>query len=237
MISHIHPRYYNFLKRLADICFSLVIVVFLLSWLTPILFILIKLSSKGPLFFVQKRIGFRGRVFKILKFRTMQLNCEADSQPSRTNDSRITYLGRWLRNTGIDELPQCLNILKGDMTFIGPRPHMISEEENFCRIIPGFDQRHKVLPGITGLAQVKGCRGVTSSDRSVQHRLKWDLLYVRNQGFRLECFILTSTIKQLGGFIFRTVSGKRKQAAEKREPNNSFIDFQYGFRTAGNGKA
>lgn len=212
-------------------------ILLLMSWLTPLLLILIKLGSRGPLFFKQERVGYRGRRFSILKFRTMFLNHQADLSPSVRNDKRITKVGRFLRNTGIDELPQLFNILRGEMSFIGPRPHMVSEEVRFCSEIKGFAMRHAVIPGITGLAQVKGCRGVISRDRSAAQRLRWDMVYIRKRGFGLEWFIFKNTVCQLGGYLFGALKGKREKASEKTEPNDALVNFEYGLSAADYRKA
>ena len=149
----------KYLKRLFDIIFSLFIIFFVLSWLTPILAVLIKLESKGPVFFKQSRNGFNYEEFDCYKFRSMRPNQNAHLHQATRGDMRITKIGLFLRKTSIDELPQFFNVLFGDMSVVGPRPHMVSHTNMYAQRIDKFMVRHFVKPGITGLAQVSGFRG------------------------------------------------------------------------------
>ncbi|MFL5739306.1 MAG: sugar transferase [Flavisolibacter sp.] len=181
-------------KRLFDIAFSLLMIVFVLSWLIPILAILIKLDSKGPVFFVQKRVGAMGKVFYCFKLRTMTVNDQANVKQAELNDPRITAFGKFLRLSCLDEFPQFLNVLLGNMSVVGPRPHMISDCREFSKIVKHYNYRSLVKPGITGMAQVKGYRGETIDYFDVFHRYKWDMFYVKNRSFKLDMRILRLTI-------------------------------------------
>jgi putative colanic acid biosysnthesis UDP-glucose lipid carrier transferase len=187
-------RSFLVLKRSLDILFSLLITVLVLSWLMPILGLLIKLDSRGPIFFKQKRTGFRGRTFNCFKLRTMKVNKAANDLQASLNDPRITRMGRFLRVSNLDELPQFINVLLGDMSIVGPRPHMLKDSEDFAQIFPGYYNRYLVKPGITGLAQINGFRGPTPSTRSIYKRLQWDLYYVEHAtiGMDIRIIILTA---------------------------------------------
>jgi putative colanic acid biosynthesis UDP-glucose lipid carrier transferase len=181
-------------KRSVDLFFSLLIVIFILSWLIPILTILIKLDSRGPVFFRQKRTGYRGKTFNCFKLRTMKVNKSANDLQAALNDPRITRMGKFLRMSNLDELPQFINVLIGDMSIVGPRPHMIKDSEYFAEIFPGYYNRYLVLPGITGLAQINGFRGPTPNTRSIYKRLQWDLYYVEHAttGMDIRIILLTA---------------------------------------------
>src|SRR3954469_1005776 len=183
-------------KRFLDVSISLIFLVFLLSWMTPLLAILILLDSRGPVFFLQKRVGRGGKTFVCIKFRTMHVNRECHSRTSVKNDHRITRLGRFLRRTNIDEFPQFLNVLKGEMSVIGPRPHMHADCSRFSQVVFGYKFRNLVKPGITGLAQVKGYHGPAITYESIFRRFQWDAFYVRNASFWLDLRILKQTILQ-----------------------------------------
>lgn len=182
------------LKRGFDILFSLLVIVLLLSWILPLLGILIKFDSKGPVFFKQKRTGRDNRSFWCFKLRTMYLNEESDSKQATRNDSRITYIGKLLRDTSLDELPQFFNVLWGDMSVVGPRPHMLKHTTEFNAEVERFMERHKIKPGITGLAQSKGYRGETGDHEKLKNRIKYDLFYVNNWSFILDLKIIWNTI-------------------------------------------
>ena len=182
------------LKRTFDVIFSLFIIVFVLSWLTPLLAVLIKMESKGPVFFKQKRNGINYKIFECYKYRSMRPNQLADLKQVSKGDNRITKIGRWLRKTSIDELPQFINVLKGEMSVVGPRPHMVNENERFLKRIDRFMRRHYVKPGITGLAQVKGYRGEVETDEDIINRLKYDLHYIENWSFWFDIKIVLLTI-------------------------------------------
>jgi putative colanic acid biosynthesis UDP-glucose lipid carrier transferase len=185
---------YLLAKRALDIFLSLLVITLVLWWLLPILAILIKLDSAGPVFFVQKRIGLFGKTFNCLKLRTMVVNRHADTQQADKNDPRITPLGKFLRLSCVDELPQFFNVLWGDMGVVGPRPHMIRDCEEFARHVPAYALRQLMRPGITGMAQVKGYRGKTQGFFDVFHRYQWDIFYVRNANLMLDLRIINQTI-------------------------------------------
>jgi putative colanic acid biosysnthesis UDP-glucose lipid carrier transferase len=187
---------YLFIKRLFDCTIALLVLVFLLSWLLPVMALLIKLDSKGPVFFKQKRVGYNGNIFNCLKLRSMVVNKDADKKQATDNDPRITNLGKFLRVSCIDELPQFFNVLVGDMSIVGPRPHMISDCKAFSQQIDGYNFRHLMKPGITGMSQVKGYRGETSSFYDVFHRYQWDAFYVRNANILLDIKIIKRTFIQ-----------------------------------------
>ncbi len=187
-------RSFTLAKRIIDLLFSLIIVVLILSWLMPLLAILIKLDSRGPIFFKQKRSGYKGRTFNCFKLRTMQVNKEANDLQASIDDPRITRMGKFLRISNLDELPQFINVLIGDMSIVGPRPHMLKDSEKFSEIFPGYYNRYLVKPGITGLAQINGFRGPTVNTRSIYKRLQWDLYYVEHAtlGMDIRIIILTA---------------------------------------------
>lgn len=181
------------LKRSFDILFSLFVIVFLLSWLMPIVALIIKLESKGPIFFLQKRSGLKNKPFDCVKFRSMAVNEIADLQIAKKNDSRITKFGAFMRKTSIDELPQFLNVLVGNMSIVGPRPHMLSQTEQYSKITKKYMTRHIVKPGITGWAQVMGARGEIFSDRDMQKRIEKDIWYIQHWSFFLDIKIIFLT--------------------------------------------
>jgi putative colanic acid biosynthesis UDP-glucose lipid carrier transferase len=174
--------------------FSLLVIFGLLIWLTPLLAILIWLESKGPLFFVQKRSGLDNKEFYCYKFRSMAMNKEADKQQAQKDDMRITRIGRFIRSTSIDELPQFYNVLFGDMSVVGPRPHMIRHTDEYSRKVDKYMVRHFVRPGITGLAQVRGYRGEIERDSDIQNRIKFDVFYIENWSFLLDLKIIVQTV-------------------------------------------
>jgi len=183
-------------KRAFDVVVSLLVIICILSWLLPILALIIKLDSKGPVFFTQKRIGSNGIIFNCLKLRSMYVNQQANIQQAKDNDRRITPFGAFLRKSCLDELPQFLNVLKGDMSIVGPRPHMLKDCEDFSKMVRNYNLRHNVKPGITGMAQVKGYRGETKDFYDVAHRYKWDIYYVKNSTFLLDLKIIHQTSLQ-----------------------------------------
>ena len=183
-----------FIKRIFDIVFSLIIIVGILLWLTPVLYVFIKLESKGPIFFKQKRNGLNYDEFYCYKFRSMNLNAIADLEQVSKNDPRITNVGKIIRKTSIDELPQFLNVLLGDMSVVGPRPHMVSHTEMYARRIDKFMVRHFIKPGITGLAQTKGFRGEVETDKDIIFRVKYDIFYLENWSLLLDIKIIYLTI-------------------------------------------
>ena len=182
------------IKRGFDIIFSLIIIVGLLSWLTPILAIIIKLESKGSLFFIQKRNGLNYKEFNCYKFRSMFINKQSDIDLASKNDIRITKVGKFIRKTSIDELPQFFNVLLGDMSVVGPRPHMVSVANLYAANVDKFMVRHFVKPGITGLAQIKGFRGEVETDEDIINRVKYDIFYMENWSILLDIEIIFKTI-------------------------------------------
>lgn len=194
-------RNYLILKRVVDVLVSAFVVVFILSWLFPILYLVIRLDSRGPAFFIQRRVGFLGRSFPCLKFRTMRVNAEANSKQATDDDPRITRIGRFLRKSNLDELPQFLNVLAGHMSVVGPRPHMYKDCDNFSKVVEGYKFRSLMKPGITGLAQVKGFRGPAQTFDKIFHRYQWDAFYVRNASFWLDLRIIHYTIMQTFSYL------------------------------------
>lgn len=203
------------IKRSFDLVASLLVSIFLLSWLLPLLAFFIKLSSRGPVFFIQKRVGAQGKTFDCIKLRTMIVNPEANLEQARENDPRITPLGKFLRLSCLDELPQFFNVLMGHMSIVGPRPHMIKDCREFSRVIQRYDARTLVKPGITGMAQVKGYRGKTHNFYDVSHRFKWDMFYVRNLSFILDMQIIGLTIVATFTAVYRALFHRGRKQEEK----------------------
>lgn len=183
----------RFIKRVFDIIFSLFIIVFVFSWLLPIISILIKIQSPGPVFFVQVRSGRNNEPFKCYKFRSMKVNNDSDKKQATRGDSRITKIGAWMRRTNVDELPQFFNVLKGNMSVVGPRPHMLSHTEQYSELIDTFMVRHFLKPGITGWAQIKGYRGETRTTDAMLNRVEADVWYLENWSFLLDLKIIFLT--------------------------------------------
>lgn len=181
------------IKRIFDIIFSSLIIVFILSWLTPLIAIFIKLETKGPVFFKQSRNGFNYKEFDCYKFRSMMPNKDAHLYQATRGDQRITKVGKWIRKTSIDELPQFFNVLFGDMSVVGPRPHMVSHTNMYAKRIDKFMVRHFVKPGITGLAQISGFRGEIETDKDIIGRVKYDIFYVENWSLLLDIRIIVRT--------------------------------------------
>ena len=169
-------------------------MVLLLWWLTPIIALLIVLESRGPVFFAQKRTGYRNRTFVCYKFRTMRVNSDANRIQAARNDQRITRLGHFLRETNLDELPQFWNVLKGDMSVIGPRPHMLRHTVRYAQHMPNYRNRHAVRPGITGLAQVRGFIGAINTKQDLVNRVESDLEYIETWSMGLDVRIFVSTL-------------------------------------------
>ncbi|MGB5171834.1 MAG: exopolysaccharide biosynthesis polyprenyl glycosylphosphotransferase [Eudoraea sp.] len=190
----LHNAINAFIKRTFDVVFSFCVIFGLLIWITPILAILIRLESSGPIFFIQKRTGFDNNEFHCFKFRSMGVNTSSDVIQAGKNDMRITKIGRFLRATSIDELPQFYNVLFGNMSVVGPRPHMITHTDEYASKVDKYMVRHFVKPGITGLAQVKGYRGEIERDSDIQNRIKFDIFYIENWSFFLDIKIIIQTI-------------------------------------------
>ena len=182
------------IKRGFDLFFSLIICVCILSWLLPILAFLIKLDSKGPVFFRQQRSGRNNSLFSCYKLRSMRENSESDKKQAVKDDFRITRLGRLLRKYNLDELPQFFNVLKGDMSVVGPRPHMQLHTEEYSQLVDKYMMRHFIKPGITGLSQVLGFRGETIETRQMKNRVKVDIFYMENWTFLLDLKVIFLTV-------------------------------------------
>lgn len=215
--------FYIFGKRVFDLVISLLLTTLVLSWLIPILAILIKLDSKGPVFFVQTRIGFLGIPFRCYKLRTMIVNQSSDSQQAMYNDQRITRLGHFLRITSLDELPQFLNVIIGNMSIVGPRPFMKKDDQEFSITVSNYPLRYCAKPGITGMAQVKGYRGRTDNFLSIFHRYQWDAFYIRNARPSLDFKILRITAIQTIRSIFSFKTIKLKQLERLNIAETKFL--------------
>ena len=185
---------YRFAKRAFDIVFSLLVILFICSWLFPIIFVLIRLNSKGPLFFLQERTGINNRTFKCMKFRSMRVNKDADEKQATQGDSRITSVGRFLRKSNLDEFPQFFNVLFGQMSVVGPRPHMLKHTRQYSELIDYYKVRHYVKPGITGWAQVNGYRGETDELWKMEKRVEHDMIYLENWTFWWDVKIVFMTL-------------------------------------------
>ncbi|GAB3317506.1 hypothetical protein GCM10027299_08880 [Larkinella ripae] len=184
-------------KRFFDITVAILVTVFILSWLLPLIGLLIKLESRGPILFVQLRSGRNGRPFPCLKFRTMKYQKNASFKQATHNDIRITRIGRVLRKTNLDELPQVLNVIAGHMSVVGPRPHPIPLDVQYLPLIPEYKQRFAVKPGITGLAQSKGLRGETAEINQMRHRVRYDVWYTKYPSVLLDIKICWWTVEKM----------------------------------------
>jgi Undecaprenyl-phosphate glucose phosphotransferase len=191
------------IKRTFDFLFSSLIILAIFPWLLPVVAILIKTNSRGPVFFLQDRSGLNNKVFRMIKFRTMLVNDEADKQQASRNDPRITRVGRFLRKTNLDEMPQFFNVWMGQMSVVGPRPHMLMHTEVYARLIDSFMVRHIVKPGLTGWAQVTGYRGETGRQELMARRVQKDVWYIENWSFFLDLRIIAIT-------IFRMITGDKQ---------------------------
>lgn len=191
---------WRFVKRVFDIFFSLLVSVFVLSWLVPVVAVLIKFNSKGPVFFVQERFGVRNKKFNCYKFRTLTYleKSEDKFKPVVDKDPRVTRIGRILRKTNIDELPQFINVLKGDMSVVGPRPHAVMFDVEYEKIFEEIKLRYNVKPGITGWAQIHGLRGDVQDKeenrKRLRKRMEYDLWYIENWSFKLDIQIILMTV-------------------------------------------
>jgi putative colanic acid biosynthesis UDP-glucose lipid carrier transferase len=190
----------RFVKRTFDVVFSSLVILLVFTWLFSIIGIIIKLSSKGPVFFRQLRSGENNHTFYCYKFRTMRVNGYADQLQATKKDPRITKIGSFLRRTSLDELPQFINVFLGSMSVVGPRPHMISHTEEYSTHIDDFMVRHYLKPGITGWAQVNGYRGETKEIEDMANRVKCDIWYLENWNFLLDFKIVYLT-------VYNTING------------------------------
>ncbi|RAK02567.1 putative colanic acid biosynthesis UDP-glucose lipid carrier transferase [Larkinella arboricola] len=184
-------------KRCFDLIVSLLVTAFILSWLLPLIGFLIRLESKGPILFVQLRSGINGRPFPCLKFRTMKHQKNASFKQATQNDVRVTRIGRILRKTNLDELPQVLNVIAGHMSIVGPRPHPIPLDIQYLPLIPEYRERFRTKPGITGLAQAKGLRGETSELNQMRHRVRYDIWYTKYSSLLLDIKICWWTVEKM----------------------------------------
>ncbi len=182
------------LKRAFDVIFSLIVICLVLSWLYPLLGLLIKIQSPGPIIFKQKRTGRGNKFFWCYKFRSMHVNATSDLEQAKKADSRLIPIGTFIRKTSIDEFPQFLNVLLGDMSVVGPRPHMLYHSETYRHMVDGFTFRHFVKPGITGLAQISGLRGEVDSSEILEARIQKDIEYIENWHFIQDIKICFLTI-------------------------------------------
>ena len=180
-------------KRLLDIAVSIFVIVFILSWLFPILALLIYIESPGPIFFKQLRSGQNNKAFNCLKFRSMKVNNDANQKQASKGDSRITRIGRIIRKTSLDEFPQFFNVLKGEMSLVGPRPHMLKHTDDYSQLLEQYMVRHFAKPGITGWAQVNGYRGETRELEQMKGRVEHDIWYLENWSLWLDVKILILT--------------------------------------------
>ena len=183
-----------YLKRFFDIFFSIFVCLFILSWLIPILWIIVKLESEGPLVFKQGREGLNGKEFTCYKFRSMRMNKQSNKIHAIKNDARVTKVGAFLRKTSMDELPQFLNVLLGDMSVVGPRPHLETLSLEYQKDVDNYLKRHIVKPGITGLAQVGGYRGEIKKRSDIKNRVRLDIFYIENWSFFLDIKIIMQTV-------------------------------------------
>lgn len=200
----------SFIKRTLDILLAIFVLLFLFSWILPLVAICIIIDSGFPVFFVQNRVGKGGRHFRFIKFRTMSRLENADIYiPTQVGDKRITSIGRFLRNSNIDELPQFINILKGDMSFIGPRPTAIPFQKKYEEYIDPamFGKRELIRPGIIGLSQMMGYRGDLPDEKEnqilIKTRVKIDLLYIKKWSLKLDGIILITTVRNMLVRLFR----------------------------------
>lgn len=184
----------RFLKRLFDILISLLVIIFIMSWLTPLLALIIKLESKGPVFFTQLRSGKNNRAFKCIKFRSLRMHPDQEAKQVTKNDSRVTRIGRFLRKSNLDEFPQFFNVLMGNMSVVGPRPHMLKHTVEFDGLHHEYMVRHFVKPGVTGLAQVNGYRGEIRNPDLLRKRVEYDIQYLENWSLGEDLRIILATI-------------------------------------------
>ena len=181
-------------KRMFDIMFSSIIILLIYPWLMPLVSLLVKISSKGPVLFKQLRSGIDNRDFYCYKFRTMKVNKLADELQAIKGDVRITRVGAFLRKTNFDEFPQFLNVFKGEMSVVGPRPHMLKHTDEYSQLIDQYMVRQLVKPGITGAAQVYGFRGETKTTEEMESRVKLDVWYIENWSLLLDVKMVVLTV-------------------------------------------
>lgn len=184
----------RFIKRVFDIFFSLFVFVFIYTWMVPIVAILIRIESKGPIFFKQLRSGIDNKKFYCYKFRSMYVNDASDEKQATKDDIRVTKIGKILRKTSLDEFPQFFNVLKGEMSVVGPRPHMIKHTHEYSKQISSFMVRHLAKPGITGAAQANGFRGEIITTSDIERRVEYDVWYIENWSLLLDIKLIILTV-------------------------------------------
>jgi putative colanic acid biosynthesis UDP-glucose lipid carrier transferase len=187
----------RFAKRAIDLAIALPVMLIVFPVLTVVVFIAQRLQSPGPLFHIQKRAGMQNREFKIYKFRTMHSNNGEVARQASESDERVYPLGKWFRKLSIDEVPQFWNVLRGDMSIVGPRPHLIEHNQQFSKFLANYHVRAFVKPGITGLAQVRGFRGEARNNADIENRVACDIEYLENWNLSLECAIILRTFAHL----------------------------------------
>lgn len=190
-LSHLRNKW---AKRIFDIVFSSLVILCVFPVMIPIIGLLIYLEDPGPIFFRQKRSGYRNKTFKMWKFRSMRVNKECDELQATKDDNRTTKIGAFLRKTSLDEFPQFINVFMGDMSVVGPRPHMLSHTEKYAEVIDAYMIRHKVKPGVTGLAQVNGYRGPTEELWKMEKRVEYDVYYLENWSLLMDLKCIFKTV-------------------------------------------
>ena len=193
-VPRVRRFYSRYGKRVFDIVFSTAFLLLVGFWLIPLIGLIIKMDSSGPAFFRQRRVGLAGAEFTCLKFRTMSHQPGAGFKQTERNDPRVTRVGAFLRRTNLDELPQFINVLLGQMSVVGPRPHVPELDEAFASSVPSYSCRNLVRPGVTGLAQISGCRGETRSVREMNHRIRFDVFYIRSLSFAVDLQLIVKTV-------------------------------------------
>ncbi|WP_423997346.1 exopolysaccharide biosynthesis polyprenyl glycosylphosphotransferase [Maribacter sp. IgM3_T14_3] len=201
--SPLELEYANLVKRGFDIFFSSLVIVFILSWLSPLIYILQKFDSPGPVFFTQSRHGLNKKTFLCYKYRSMTRSNDCDTLMACKNDMRVTKLGRILRRTSIDELPQFINVFLGHMSVVGPRPHMHLHTEKYQNSVDKYLVRHFLKPGITGLAQIKGYRGEIIKQSDIINRVRYDIFYMEKWSLKLDLSIIYYT-------VYNAIKGEEK---------------------------
>ena len=191
-----HPlnlRKNRFMKRLVDILFSLTFLCLVFPFILILVLVMTTVTMPGRIFFVQKRTGLNGKIFKCIKFRSMRVNSESHHKQATYGDRRITKWGFFMRKTNIDETPQFINVLLGDMSIVGPRPHMVKHTDEYSEVVEGYMQRHFVKPGVTGLSQIKGYRGEITKLSDIRNRVRLDVFYIKHWSLRMDMSIIIRT--------------------------------------------
>ena len=187
-------KWNQILKRGFDIVFSLCFLCLVFPFVLLFVFVVTEFTMPGKLFFVQKRTGLNGKTFKCYKFRSMRKNPHSEVRQATKGDDRVTRWGYIMRKTSLDETPQFINVLMGDMSIVGPRPHMLKHTDEFTELVDGYMLRHQVKPGVTGWSQVNGYRGEIRKPEDIENRVKFDLWYIDNWSFLLDLRIIFKTV-------------------------------------------